>query len=134
MSIEFFHPDGSPSATSIHFFPGGEPRLEIDAPAGSEAIAFIRGADATDLIILAIWANSVRRMSALPIVFLPYLPGARADHGEHAAGFDAAAYASLLNAAHVDHLYCVDPHSVVMPALLKRCVVVEVADLIAHEL
>lgn len=127
-SIEFLLSDGSPASVTIATYPGGEFRIE-----GEElgTIAVVRGADPADLVVVAVWANDVRRMGGAPIGFVPYLPASRADHEEHARGFDAAAYARLLNAAELERVVCVDPHSDVMPALVERCSVIEAADLIA---
>lgn len=133
MSIEFFRRDGTPSATSLSHYPGGEYRLSVEVSSARE-IALVRGATPEDLVVLAVWSNDVRRMGAWPIGLVPYLPGARADHEDRAAGFDAASYARLLNAAELDRIVCVDPHSPVMPSLLNNCVVVQAADLIEAQL
>lgn len=134
MSIEFLHRDGTPADTSASCYPGGEARVEIDVSRWPDQVALVRGALPGDLIVLAVWANSVRRMGGNPIAFVPYLPAARADHAERADGFDAAAYARILNAAELDELVCVDPHSSVMPALLDRCSIIEAVDLVDQHL
>ena len=123
-------------------YPGGEWAVAFGDGGRPEAdrrhVGVVTGATPDDLVVLAVWANDVRRAGGRPIALVPYLPGARADHADRTLGFDAAAYAALLGAADLDGLVCVDPHSPVLPRLLAdRGVavdVVEAADLVAEAL
>jgi ribose-phosphate pyrophosphokinase len=132
VSIDFIHDDGTPAGTTVRRYPGGEFLLNIGIDNRGDEIAFVRTATPDDLVALAVWANSVRRLGGNPVGFVPYLPGARADHADRSDGFDAAAYARILDAAYLAKLICVDPHSPVMPRRLDRCTVIEAVDIIEH--
>jgi len=116
--------------TGTFRYPAGEPGVTFDSSEPLGEIAYVRGAAADDLVTLAIWANSVRRLGGRPVALMPYLPGARADHDEHPAGFDAEVYARLINSVNLDRVICVDPHSDVMPGLLDNIEIVTAAELI----
>lgn len=128
--IEFLQRDGSPARAKVARYPGGEYRVEGE---DLGTVALVHGADADELVVLAVWANNVRRSGGSPVGLIPYLPAARADHEDRAEGFDAAAYARLINAAELDRVVCVDPHSPVMPSMIENCTVIEAADVIAAE-
>jgi len=131
VSVLYVHRDGTPASTSVRHYPGGEFLIDVEDPQRGDAFAFVRTATPDDLVELAVWANTVDRLGGWPIGLVPYLPGARADHAEYDAGYDAAAYARLLRAAGLAELVCVDPHSPVMPSLVDRCLVVAAADVAA---
>lgn len=117
---------------AIHF-PGGEPHLPATEPGAlaGDQVALLTGADADELITLAMWASAVHADDGTPHALIPYLPGARADR---APRLEAAVYADLLNAARFASITCLDPHSPVIVGLIDRLTVVTAADMIAASL
>lgn len=133
MALTFLTEDDD---ATVFRYPGGEPSVNLPGTdlAGASRVALVQGADSDDLVLLAMWANDVRRLGGRPVALIPYLPGARADHAERPVGFDAAVYARLINAAQLDRVICVDPHSRVMPGLIEHIEIIEAVDLIEEYL
>jgi len=117
---------------AIHF-PAGEPHLPATEPGtlAGDQVALLTGADADELITLAMWASAVHADDGHPHALIPYLPGARADR---APRLEATVYADLLNAARFASITCLDPHSPVIVDLIDRLTVVTAADMIAASL
>jgi ribose-phosphate pyrophosphokinase len=112
------------TATKPFRFPGGEMHVESMWP---NEVAVLFGHDPHDLITLRLWADSRRRKQwNSGTALIPYLPGARQDRG---IPLSAAVYADIINGANLDKVICLDPHSDVMPALLKNCVIVPQQDI-----
>ncbi len=102
-------------------FPGGESHIKgVDSPKVKAQLAYMRGADADDLIMLAMFADAVHQREEKLLIALPYLPGARADRGNP---FGAKVYADFINSLHADRVICLDPHSPIMPSLIERLTV-----------
>ena len=91
-------------------FPGGEAHIkDVDQDIGQfrYQIADIRGASAEDLVMASMWGQAVRARDEKSVVFLPYLPGARADRGVP----DLHTYTSLVAEITADQMVYLDPHS-----------------------
>lgn len=99
-------------------YPGGEIDLKIPrgTERGGEWIAYLQGADPADLITLLLWADAADQHHAHAVLLLPYLPAARSDRGIPTG---AEAYASLIRAAYPHIIFYLDPHSPVMPSMLR---------------
>lgn len=103
-------------------FPAGE--AHIKAPENFNVkdykyfIADIRGHNPQDLFHLAMWADFLDGQGPetedypTKYVFLPYIPGARADRG---LPFGADVYATFFNGLFLDGVFVLDPHSPVAP-------------------
>lgn len=116
-------------------YPGGEVtvRMPEDRIQGRR-VAVLRGADPGDLLRLAMWGQNVHRLGGEPIAVIPYLPAARADHGDRDVGFDALVYAQVIEAGCFHRVVCIDPHSLVMPSLIGRCDVIPAAEVFHYML
>lgn len=102
-------------------FPGGEEHVKLD-PASLNTrhhlVIDARVGSASDLLRVLVLNDAVARLSgAFTTLFIPYLPGARQDRG---APLTARVYADLINSMDFDQVIAVDPHSDVMPALIKK--------------
>lgn len=103
-------------------FPAGE--AHIKAPENFDVadyqyfLADIRGHNPQDLFHLAMWANFLDGQGPdtedypTKYVFLPYIPGARADRG---LPFGADVYATFFNGLFLDGIFVLDPHSTIAP-------------------
>lgn len=95
-------------------FPAGEAHIKIDEGFKPEDythfVADIRGQDPQDLFHLAMWENVLTGLGAEgeKIVFLPYLPAARADRG---LPFGADVYGEFVSNLFLDRVVALDPHS-----------------------
>lgn len=131
MTISFHaHIGTDPHPSSLHpfAFPGGEQHLKGTPAEGErQRFAVVRGADANDYIIAALWAQKLRDLGEAVTIFVPYLPAARSDHDVPSG---AVAYAALINAIGADHVVVFDPHSPVMPSLIENVIVVGSAELV----
>lgn len=109
-------------------FPAGEAHVKVvNDNAGKgllTEIARVYGASGDDLFIAGMWADAARRRGARTILLMPYLPGARADH-EGVAPFGVGVYADYIDSFGVDQIICFDPHSNVMPSLLRNLTVID---------
>lgn len=103
-------------------FPAGEAHIKVsdgfEPNDYTHHLADLRGHDPQDLMHLLSWADFLDREddAATRSIFLPYLPAARADRG---APLGAAIYSHLINAAALDHVITIDPHSPVAPGLYR---------------
>lgn len=106
------------SHLNFFVFPGGEPHIVERETSANETLkyAFITGCDGNELVMLGMAADYANKTGEGLTVFMPYLPGARADRG---VPFGAEVYAKILNSFSFKQIICVDPHSPVMPSLLK---------------
>lgn len=91
-------------------FPAGEVHIKgVDTPTRYQyQIADLRAMDHSDLFTLMMWEEAVTSRGEKAVVFLPYLPGARADRGVPEG---AAIYASFIADLDVDQIITLDPHS-----------------------
>ena len=109
-------------------FPAGEAHVKVANDNSGKGdlteVALLTGADANDLIGLAMWADACHQRNARTVALVPYLPGARQDRG---LPFGAKVYADLINSMRIDQIVCFDPHSPVMPGLLDNLTVVDSA-------
>lgn len=119
-------------------YPGGEVSVKMPSAADHALWKFdshralLQGADANDLLRLAMWGQNTSAVGGAPIAYVPYLPGARADHEERPMGFDCAIYAEILNSGNFAEVWCVDPHSLIMPMLIDRCRILETSQFIRN--
>lgn len=109
-------------------FPAGEAHVKIDEGVDLNDyeyfLADIRGYDAQDFFLLAMWSKAIDQLAdEIPgltrprkYLLLPYLPGARADRG---VPLGAEVYASLINSFNVVTIG-LDPHSPIMPTMLRE--------------
>ncbi len=114
-----------------HTFWAGEKHILIGADNTGKGpiteVARMDGADANDLITVAMWADTCHQAGSRTVLHLPYLPGARQDRG---VPFGAKVYADLINSMRLDQVICLDPHSTVMPALINNLTIVTSDDII----
>lgn len=91
-------------------FPAGEVHIKGgDTETRYEyQIADLRGMSHDDLFTLLMWEDVVHKRGEKAVIFLPYLPGARADRG---TPFGAELYSSFIATLDVDQIITIDPHS-----------------------
>lgn len=109
-----------PSAITTMTFPAGEAHVKVDPDAFDptlDHIAVFNGADSHELVTLAMWADAITLSGGKPILFMPYLPGARQDKG---IPYGAKVYADIINSMNAAQVVCVDPHSPKMPGLINN--------------
>jgi len=99
-------------------------------PLNGIQICIVRGGTPDDLIAMSIFADAVHRDSGIPVLLMPYLPGARQDRRRRGEALSCKVYADLINRCEFAKVVCVDPHSDVMPALINNCVVLEILDVL----
>ena len=117
-------------------FPGGEPhvksKLNLTQAKGHTFTIKVRANSAQNFMKAMALAQWVRRQTGhvAPLhLFMPYFPGAREDRGHR---LTVKLYADIVNSMKFDTVTIVDPHSDVTPALIDRCEVVTMADLLAE--
>ncbi len=99
-------------------FPAGEAHIKIAEGFNADDYEFfladIRGYDPQDYFTLAMWEDVLYKQpgDVKRILFLPYLPGARADRG---LPFGAQVYAQFFSNMFIDQIITLDPHSPVAP-------------------
>lgn len=102
-------------------FPGGEEHVKghLSEPSGTTFIIDARISDSSGILRTLLLTDFIRHKvrRARIHLFCPYLPGARQDRG---APLTAAVYADLINSADFESVTSVDPHSDVMPALIRN--------------
>jgi ribose-phosphate pyrophosphokinase len=118
-------------------FPAGEAHIKVandNAGKGElTEVARIYGAGGDDLFMLAMWADAAFRRGARRVLQMPYLPGARADHFDFVP-FGAGVYADFINSLRIDQVIVYDPHSPIMPGLLRNTTVIEPARLVRQHI
>ncbi|MGL4999426.1 MAG: hypothetical protein ACRC5T_10700 [Cetobacterium sp.] len=80
-------------------------------------IADVRGLNNTDYITLIMWAKVCRERGETSILLLPYLPGARADRGTPSG---SEVYARMINDIGATQVIGLDPHSPIMPGMVRN--------------
>ena len=106
------------SALTIFRFYGGE--LDLKNVENSNPVAvLISGSETDDLLVAALVADVAHNKGNKFTLLLPYLPAARADRGNP---FGAKIYSQFINAIKADKVVSIDPHSSVMPKLVKNFV------------
>ncbi|SDH42827.1 ribose-phosphate pyrophosphokinase [Microbacterium sp. 77mftsu3.1] len=109
-------------------FPAGEAHIKVindNADKGQlTEVARLYGADPADLFTAAMWADAARRRGARTVLHLPYLPAARADHADFVP-LGAEVYAEFINSLHADVVVAFDPHSPVMPRMVRNLTVID---------
>lgn len=97
-------------------FPGGEQYIKNhDTVEYVEHFAIVRGADANDLVLAAMWVNLVAKHNCSTHLFVPYIPGARDDKGDTGGN---EVYASMIASVRATDVTFVDLHSDVSAAEL----------------
>jgi ribose-phosphate pyrophosphokinase len=91
-------------------FPAGEVHIKgADSPVRCQyQVADLRGMSHDDLFTLMMWEDVIQKRGEKAIIFLPYLPGARADRG---TPYGAELYAEFIAQMDVDQIVTLDPHS-----------------------
>ena len=116
------------SAAAAMTFPAGEAHIQTDAAAGEIPLyLYLTGADANEYMSAAMWIDYAHQGGHEVKALIPYLPGARQDRGNP---FGAKVYANLINAMNADEVVCFDPHSPVMPSLVRNLRVVGAEEVI----
>ncbi|QNO01098.1 hypothetical protein [Mycobacterium phage CELFI] len=101
-------------------FPGGELHLRSILPPLIDGtwIADVRGAATDDLVTALLLADHAAQQGQPFVLFLPYLPAARADRG---TPFGLRVYADMINnCAYAEHVIVIDPHSPVAKRLVRN--------------
>jgi len=131
IDLHLYNCDGLKHAISgveLMHFPGGEPHVKgLWSLHSTDIDGFLITAKISDfngIGMVAMLKDYLDRVNpqADIILYIPYLPGARQDRGEP---LGCKVYADMINAMKFDYVVCVDPHSDVMPALLERCLRIE---------
>jgi ribose-phosphate pyrophosphokinase len=126
MSIHLYEYDGydgfwHSAPQELIKFPGGEWHVKgYPFDRGEPYCAVIQGSSADDIIALAIWADAVHRDGGIPHAVIPYFPGARQDRRQPGEALSVKVYADIVNAMNLASVSIMDPHSVVVVALLDR--------------
>jgi ribose-phosphate pyrophosphokinase len=104
-------------------FPAGECHIRTDLVMDGETplYLYLTGADANDYVTAGMWIDYAHQGGHKITALIPYLPGARQDRN---TPFGARVYANLINALNADEVVCFDPHSEIMPGLVKNLRVV----------
>lgn len=92
------------------WFPGGEAHIKGGGEQVGEfdyQIADLRGASPADLIMVSMWSQVVRHRGEKIVLFLPYLPAARADREFP----NLHSYTDLIASIAADQIIYLDPHS-----------------------
>lgn len=104
----------------LFHFPGGEVHLKDVGDHRSPTTAWIadvRFHNADDLVAAAQLANVAHSHQAPFVLFLPYLPAARADKG---LPLGCRVYADIINAMNPQQVVGIDPHSPMMGRYLRN--------------
>lgn len=118
----------APSQANQTHFPAGEAHLsQLEGLEEVPFAAFIQGAEADDLIMLAMAADYANRAGDGLKALMPYLPGARADRG---VPFGAEVYARMINAMDLKEVICFDPHSPVITGLIHRLTILDTLEVL----
>ncbi|QFG14312.1 phosphoribosyl pyrophosphate transferase [Mycobacterium phage Tourach] len=108
------------AAAEVFKFPGGELHLRSILPPLIDGtwIADVRGAATDDLVTALLLADHAAQLGQPFVLFLPYLPAARADRG---TPFGLRVYADMINnCAYAEHVMVIDPHSPVANRLVRN--------------
>lgn len=97
-------------------YPGGEWDLRNvpgpeHTPHGSLWIARLYGADPTELVQAALFAEVAHQRQQPFVLMLPYLPAARSDRPMDGRPVGAQAYSSLVHSMNPQQIITIDPHS-----------------------
>jgi ribose-phosphate pyrophosphokinase len=98
-------------------YPAGEWRLE--APITQNVVVEASGLELDFWVQAGLVAANAHKNGWRASLVLAYLPAARDDHDENVGG---QLYADLVNSLDFDAVHCLDPHSSVVPAKIRRCV------------
>lgn len=127
----------SDDVLTVLTFPGGEPHVNVHRPeyvAGKAWVIDLRYESFNDLGTALVLNDALRRNRAsLVFLYCPYLPGARQDRHEKGSPLTAKVYADIINAAGFDQVFCIDPHSAVMPALIDNLDIIGAEEVISFE-
>ena len=116
-------------------FPGGEShvRLALAIKDKTRVTALLKNAN--DIMALLLSIDAIRRINPDTAIELtiPYFPYARQDRvcypGE---ALSVTVMANIINSLHCHSVTIMDPHSDVTPALLNRCRVISMSDIIMN--
>ena len=119
-------------------FSGGECHVNISSLAISknvEIIAILNSSDAIMQLLLTV--DAARRINELAIINLviPYFPYARQDRVcNYGEALSVEVMANLINGLNCNSVTVYDPHSQIVQALIRSCIVVSSADIIGDNL
>jgi ribose-phosphate pyrophosphokinase len=119
-------------AHNLITLPGGEVHITGKPPQKNDrCVLMLRGASAEDILKMCLWADAIHRDKAIPYLVIPYLPAARQDRRHPGEALSAKIYADIINSCKFEEVFCFDPHSDVMPALIERCNVTTVKEFLS---
>lgn len=141
MTVRLFAIQGQPRDTLVPvpfkglYFPGGEPYVELpyDDLKGQNVLVDARVGNMDDFGMLLAVLQALVEIPSSVFLLIPYFPGARADRVGYGDGtaLGAQMYADIINDFRSDRVFILDPHSDVTPAMVQRCEVITIADIIA---
>ena len=119
-------------------FSGGECHVNISSLAISENVEIIAILNSSDAIMqLLLTVDAARRISESAIINLviPYFPYARQDRVcNYGEALSVEVMANLINGLNCNSVTVYDPHSQIVQALIRSCIVVSSADIIGDNL
>ena len=121
-----------PLLPEMFLFPGGEPHVVVEPRNLRDSRVWIEAhiGNMVDFGYLMATVNAVSRCKPKRLgLYIPYFPGARQDHPEPGTPFTLQVYADIVNTMGAHAVVVADPHSNVMPALV-RCTTIEPKDIL----
>jgi|LakMenE01Jun11ns_1017448.scaffolds.fasta_scaffold9654888_1 ribose-phosphate pyrophosphokinase len=118
-------------------FSGGECHVKVPLNIGDNVKIFAKLNNSDDIMYLLLTVDAIRRINQETKIYLtiPYFPYARQDRVcNEGEALSVKIMANLINSLHCDEVTIYDPHSDVTPALLNRCKVISLAEIIADSL
>ena len=119
-----------PFGVTAHRFSAGEAHVNFAADAlieGRDFVITARGGQLGAIAEAAVFADGLRRQGARTLtLYIPYLPAARQDRG---APFTGKIAADIINLGGYDLVISADPHSPIVPAMVRNFVAIEPADI-----
>ncbi len=101
-------------------YPGGEKRVILGEGVDNHFTLDARIRNSEDLVEVLAIGSALRNIGVRVKLYLPYFPGARADRLEPGGEFGARLYANIINSIPWKEVVILDPHSDVVPALVKN--------------
>lgn len=113
-------------------FNGGEPFISIPTRISALASVIARIQSGNDLIELCNAVDALKRNGSIVIdLYIPYWPGARQDRVcNEGEALTTKVYADIINSLECASVQICDPHSDVTPALINRCKLYPIEDII----
>ena len=119
-------------------YPSGEPWIDTASLGGPPRLLLVRPSSMTAFVAALWYADALRERRGVQLdLFLPFVPGARQDRANAPGpGVDylvtAKSVAHLINQYQFERVHIIAPHSDVAPALIDRCQVIPMRDVLPH--